>query len=86
MAEQGHVCTVVVNCPRCAVLEDLLETANHKVSLARDESDKADKEALHWKLVAQEKAANTTNGMLELCREWRERAEKAEATIQETLK
>lgn len=68
-------------CPRCAVLEDLLETAYRKVDQARAESDKADDEAREMKVAMLDMRARHSGGDAKLVREFKARADAAEAAL-----
>ena len=68
-------------CPRCAVLEDLLETARIQVEHARREAEKADDEAAAYKVVALRNRAIGSSADYALIKQFERRAEKAEAEL-----
>lgn len=68
-------------CPRCAVLEDLLETARIQVEHARQESEKADDEAVAHKLENLRLRASGTRQDYALVKQFQRRAELAEAAL-----
>ncbi len=66
-------------CPRCAVLEDLLETARIQVENARREAEKADDEAIHYKVEALRLRTRSSRDDYALIKHFQNRAETAEA-------
>lgn len=70
-----------LKCPRCAVLEDLLETARIQVEHARREAEKADDEALHWKTDAVRIRAEAYTNDYAVIKAFEARAKIAEAAL-----
>lgn len=68
-------------CLRCAVLEDLLETATSERDKARDEAAKADDEARAHKVEMLRLRATGSSKDYALIKEFQRRAEKAEAAL-----
>jgi hypothetical protein len=68
-------------CERCAVLEDLLETATSERDMARDESRKADEETLALKVRDVSKLANDMTGSYAAIKAFQHRAKVAEAAL-----
>ena len=64
-----------------AVLRDLLETAYREIDKAREESDKADAEALEHKVRNLGKAADQLAGSYALIKHFEKRALAAEAKL-----
>jgi NMD protein affecting ribosome stability and mRNA decay len=71
----------MTQCPRCAVLEDLLETARIQVEHARREAEKADDEAVAHKAESLRLRASGSRADYALIKEFQRRAEKAEAAL-----
>jgi len=71
-------------CERCAVLEDLLETARIQVEHARREAEKADDEARELKTENLRQRIRTGTTDYELVMDYKARAEKAEAILAAT--
>jgi hypothetical protein len=69
------------NCARCAVLEDLLETARIQVEHARQEAEKADDEALALKAENLRLRAEGSRQDYALIKQFQHRAEVAEAAL-----
>lgn len=70
-----------VPCQRCAVLEDLLETATSERDKARDESRKADEEALALKVRDVGRVASVMTGSYAAIKAFQRRAETAESEL-----
>lgn len=71
----------IAHCPRCATMEDLLETARIQVEHARRESEKADDEAEHYKLESLKIRSRDDFDAYRAIKKWKRRAEKAEAEL-----
>lgn len=65
-------------CPRCAVLEDLLETANISIERARRESEKANDEAVEHKVENLRLRAEGTRADYAVIKHFQRRTEEAE--------
>jgi len=72
-------------CPRCEVLEDLLETATSERDKARDEAAKADREALSNKLTELDIRSDEGRKSYELVRYFRSLAADLGATPSQML-
>jgi len=72
-------------CVRCAVLEDLLETATSERDKARDEASKADREALFHKDQLAEQRYQTLKADRELVKHFRDLARSLGATPEQML-
>lgn len=72
---------LATHCERCAVLEDLLETATSERDKARDESRKADEETLALKVRDVIRLARDMTGSYAVIKEFQRRAEEAEAAL-----
>lgn len=70
-------------CPRCKVLEDLLETARLQVEHARLEAEKADDEATSLKAEMLRLRAVGSRQDYALIKKFQKRAEAAEAKLKE---
>lgn len=68
-------------CERCAILEDLLETATSERDKARDESRKADEETLALKVRDVGRLARDMTGSYAVIKDFQRRAEDAEAAL-----
>ena len=68
-------------CSRCAVLEDLLETARIQVEDARQEAEKADDEALHHKAENLRLRAAGSREDYALIKQFEARKQRAEAEL-----
>jgi deoxycytidylate deaminase len=68
-------------CQRCAVLEDLLETATSARDKARDEAAKADDEAIAHKVEMLRLRASGSREDYALVKHFQKRAETAEAEL-----
>jgi hypothetical protein len=69
-------------CPRCAVMEDLLETARIQVEHARRESEKADDEAVFHKVETLRLRARGSREDYALIKLFQRRAKVAEAALE----
>jgi hypothetical protein len=69
------------HCERCAVLEDLLETATSERDKARDESRKADDETLELKRTNIGIVARDMTDAYRVIKQFERRAEEAEAKL-----
>ncbi len=70
-----------MSCERCAVLEDLLETATSERDKARDESRKADEETLELKRRNIGIVALDMTDAYRVIKEFERRAKEAEARL-----
>lgn len=68
-------------CPRCATMEDLLETARIQVEHARREAEKADDEALWHKRESLRLRSGGAQADYALIKEFERRAQKAESAL-----
>lgn len=72
---------IVAGCARCAVLEDLLETATSERDKARDESAKADHEAVAHRVENLKLRASGSRADYALVKHFQRRAEAAESSV-----
>lgn len=70
-------------CPRCATMEDLLETARIQVEHARQEAEKADDEATAHKVEMLRLRMRGSREDYALIKKFQARAEAAEARLKE---